>query len=253
MAPRDVYGCQESRRSRMRTLPTVMAILLFQGQEAKLEEALKKFGDRNYKVLQDGKESGSMTLKTRLEKEGETQVVVMEDRIEMKAGEAEVQVTLTERAFLKGLRLISAKRTGKRPGGDIDWWVSVAGGKATLRLEDRTQTIDLPEGTIGEQAALRLVCAAEQKVGASFKADVFVMIAERVDRGHEFRCVAKETLDIGGARREAYKWEETWEGKITRNGTTGTSKTANTYWAGADGYPLRAVIGPGMEVVLDVK
>ena len=33
----------------------------------------------------------------------------------------------------------------------------------------------------------------------------------------------------------------------------GTSKTANTYWAGPDGYPLRAVIGPGMEVVLDVK
>jgi hypothetical protein len=180
-------------------------------------------------------------------------VAVFEDRVEMKVGEAEVSMSLIEKASLNGLRLISGKRTGKVPGGRIDWWVSVGEGKASLRVDDRQQTIDVTEGTIGELAVLRLVCAAEQKVGATFKADVLVMVAERVDRGHEFRCVARETLDIAGAKRDACKWEETFEGTITVNGKTGTSKTANTYWSSPDGYPLRAIIGPGMEVVLDAK
>ncbi len=237
----------------MRVLPAVVILLLAQSPEDKLEAALKKFGERSYKVLRDGKEAGTMTLKTRIEKEGEAKVVVMEDRVELKAGEDEMHMAFTERASLKGLRLISAKRTGKVPGGTIDWWVSVAEGKASLRVDDRQQTIDITEGTIAELAIMRLICAAEQKVGASFKADVLVMVAERMDRGHEFKCVAKETLDFGGTKREAYKWEETWEGKVTRNGMTATSKTANTYWASPDGYPLRSIIGPGMEVVLDVK
>jgi len=237
----------------MRVLPVILIVLLAQSPEEKLEAALRKFGDRNYKVLQNGKESGTMTLKTRLEKDGEAKVVVMEDRVELRAGDADAHMSFTERASLKGLRLISAKRTGKVPGADIDWWVSVAAGKASMRVADRTQTIDLTEGAIAELAIMRLICAAEQKVGSTFKADVLVMVSEHLDLGHEFKCVAKETLDIGGAKREAFKWEETWEGKITRNGMTSTSKTANTYWASPDGYPLRAVIGPGMEVVLDAK
>jgi hypothetical protein len=237
----------------MRVLPAILILLLAQSPEDKLEAALKKFGERNYKILKDSKENGIMTLKTRVEEEGETKVAVFEDRVEMKAGEAEISMSLIEKASLKGLRLISGKRTGKVPGGQIDWWVSVAEGKASLRVDDRQQTIDVTEGTVAELAVLRLVCAAEQKVGESFKADVLVMVAERVDRGHEFKCVAKETLEIGGAKRDAYKWEETWEGTMTINGKTGTSKTANTYWAGSDGYPLRAILGPGMEVVLDVK
>ena len=237
----------------MRVLPVILIVLLAQSPEEKLEAALKKFGDRNYKVLQNGKESGTMILKTRVEKEGEARVAVMEDRIEIKAGDADMHMAFTERASLKGLRLISAKRTGKVPGADIDWWASVADGKASLRVEDRKQTIDAPDGTIGELAIMRLISAAEQKVGSTFKADVLVMASENLDKGHEFRCVAKETLEIGGAKREAYKWEETWEGKITRNGMTATSKTANTYWASPDGYPLRSIIGPGMEVVIDAK
>src|SRR5687767_11598527 len=129
-----------------------------QSEADKLEAALKKFGDRTYRIVEEGKETGTMTLKTSIERDGDKMAAVFEDRADMKIGDFQLTMTLNEKASLDGLRLISATRKGKTPDGDVDWRVSVRGGKAAMKVEDREQTIDVTARTVGELAVMRLVC-----------------------------------------------------------------------------------------------
>jgi hypothetical protein len=214
-----------------------------------MEAALKKVGDRSYKISMEGESVGTLTMKTRIEKKGNGKVVVFEDQMEMARGGEKMQMTMKETAALSHLRILSAQRGGK----DMDWSVSVSGNKAVLKVEGREQTVELTEGAVGESGLLRILCAAEQKEKASFKVDVLSMTSERLEKDHHFTCLGKETVEVGGKKIDAFKWEEKGEWKITRNGIAGTSSVDNSYWVSAEGYLVRSIGPNGMEIVLQSK
>jgi hypothetical protein len=237
------------------------AILLVQAAPAqseadKLEAALKRMGECTYRMVQGGEVIGTMTLKTRFEKVGDRKVAIFEDHATVKFGDKDFGMSLTERASLDGLRLISSIRTGNRPDGKFEWGITVKDGKVTTTVEDRTETFDVTKATTGEQAAMRLVCLAEQKVGASFKADVVTLVAERLDPDHAFRCVAQETVDIDGQKVESFKWEQKGEWNITRKiggrEVPATASINNAYWVAPEGHLVRFSQG-GMDFTLVSK
>jgi len=228
-----------------------------QSEADKLEAALKKFGDRSYLILEKGEKIGAVTLRTRVEKEGGRSVAVFEDRITHTMNGREFTLTMTEEASTDRLRLLSSRKTVKGDDKEEHWSISVAEAKALMKVEGREQTIEITDVTIGEEGVMRLVCAAEQKEGSSFKTDVLSMTAERLETGHDFKCLGKEQVEINGRKFDAFKWEQKGEWKFTRKigdqEVPGTSRVNHTYWVSPDGYLLRVSYGSRMEVVLDAK
>jgi len=229
-----------------------------QSEADKLEAALTKFGDRNYRVKFGNKESGNMSLRTRIEKEGDRNIVVFEDRFAANLKGQELVLTATEKASLDRLRLISTKRITKDNGKEVQWTVSVEGKKATLQSPDQKQTIEVSERTIGEQAVVRGICAAEQKEGVTFTADVMSGIEDQLQRDHTFRCLGKELLEIGGKKVGAFKWQHKGEWTVPRKvddeDVAVTTEVDNVYWISPDGYLLRQTSNGGRtEIILDVK
>ena len=241
----------------MSSLIPVMILVLAQAQEGKYEAALKKFGDRSFLLLVNGEKAGTLTLKTRIEREGGRSVAVFEDRFVMAIKGEESILTVTEKASTDRLRLISAKRTTKEGGKEVDWILSVEGKKASLQSGGRKETIDITEGTIGEQAVVRLVCAADQKEGVTFTADVLSGVEDQLQRGHSFRCLGKEQVEIGGKKFDAFKWENKGEWKTIRKvgdeDVPGSTSVDNTFWVSPDGYLLRYAGAGGAEMILDAK
>jgi len=169
----------------------------------------------------------------------------------------EMILTVTEKASTDRLRLISAKRTTKEGGKEVDWILSVEGKKASLQSGGRKETIEVTEGTIGEHTVVRLVCAAEQKEGATFTADVLSGMEDQLQSGHSFRCLGKEQVEIGGKKFDAFKWENKGEWKVTRKiddkEFPTSTRVDNTFWVSPDGYLLRSTGAGASEFVLDAK
>jgi hypothetical protein len=225
----------------------ILACLLVQVPEsARIEAALRKAGERRYRMMENGMEVGSLKLTTSIQTVDGRKAAVFDDVFEVTLGGRKVEMVMKETARLEGLTLVSASRKGDGHEGKI----AVAGQKATLTVEDRPHTLDLAGPTIGEQAAFRLVCAAEQKEGLTFKSDVLSFPAEELQKGHVFRCVSRETLEIGGKKRPAFKWTQNWEWKGLRNGIPTSSKVDIAYWVSPEGVLLRSTASGGGEIVL---
>ena len=220
-----------------------------QSESDKLEAALKKFGDRKYRVTEGGKPTGTMTLKTKLEKDGDGKIAVFEDTVIVDTGTGAVEVLLEEMASLDGLKLIGTSRTSDNK---IQIAASIRDGDAILTGKDGHLIIRNVRNALGELAVLRLVGMKEQKVGGTFKANVFVLESPSDELVHDFKCVAKETIEIGGKKVDAFKWEQKWKGKAIRDGADEDAAVENAYWVAADGTLLRFKIGP-KEMTLDAK
>jgi hypothetical protein len=223
-----------------------------QSEADKLEAALKKFGERTYSIKEAGQSTGTMTLKTRIEAGDDGKVAVFEDQIAAKTGDTETSVAISERASLNGLALIRGARNGKDSEGKFDWTGRIQDDDALLNVHGQMLVLRDAKGALGEQAVMRLVCAKEQKVGAEFKCKVLLLAPACVDEPHEFRCVAKETLEIGGAKREAFKWQQKWEGEAILKGESIKAKVDNSYWVGPDGTLLQFTSGR-KTLTLDAK
>ncbi|HEU4339761.1 MAG TPA: hypothetical protein VFS19_06805 [Planctomycetota bacterium] len=229
------------------------ALILLQAAPAqteadKFEAALKKFGERTYRITEKGKAVGAMTLKTRIEKDGDRKVAVLEDTVEFDVGHAAVEINVKETAALDGLNLIFAERTA----GKIEITASIRDGDAYLTVDQSQWLIRNIRNVQGELSVLRIVGMKKQEVGSAFKADVFVLESPSDELNHDFKCVAKETIEIGGKKVEAFKWEQKWKGKAIRGGESVDASIENTYWIGADGTLLRFKIGQN-EMTLDAK
>jgi len=90
---------------------------------------------------------------------------------------------------------------------------------------------------------IRLLCAQEQKEGRSFKVDMFDIDMFGVQKDHAFTCSGKETIEIGGKKFDAFKWQEKWTTKEDYHRT-------RTYWVSVDGYLLRR---KGFNGLLELK
>ena len=216
------------------------AILLvpFQAQSEadKLEAALKKFGDRKYQMFVEGKKSGTLFLKTRFEVEHGRKMAVFEDSVgELKDEDKAREGAMTLRVALDGFRLISVK--GASASGKDELEIINRDGVATIKSGGEEKTISVTPATIAYMSMFRILCVQEQKVGSVYKADV--LDARHLEKGHEFRCVSKETIEIDGAKHEAFKWRQTWEGKVKILDNELPCKVDNSYWVSPDGYLLR--------------
>lgn len=238
------------------------AVLLVQAAPAqsetdKMEAALKKIGDRTYRILLQGKEAGTCSLKTRIEKEGERSVAVFEDRYSLALEEHKIAILWTQKASLDRLRLISARHTTDLSGRKTEWVVAMEGKKAFIERGGKKETVEVSDGTIGEAAMIRLVCVAEQKEGAAFTADVISSEEHQFQPGHSFKCLGKESVDIGGKKVEAFKWENKGEWKSTRKvdgqEVPTTTTIENTFWVSPEGHLVRSMGSGGSELVLDSK
>ena len=234
----------------MRTL--IAAILLLQAappqsEKDKLEAALKKFGERTYRISDLGTEVGTVTLRSRIQKEGDRNVAVLEVEFKIKVEGQEVAMTFAETAELDGLRFVSARRTGSTPDGRMETQVTVKDGKAVIKDGDDETTHAIGRDTIGDLAPFWLLCAAEQKKDATFKRDVLNLIMPGYEPGHVYTCAGPETIDVGGRKVETFKWTEKGEWKhpmkIDGKDMLMPSKVDNSYWVGAEGCLVRFTSG----------
>jgi len=214
------------------------ALLLLQAGPAqseadKLEAALKKFGDRTYSRIIDGEQAGFRNLKTSVITEMGRKIAVFEES-EEESGKT--LHTTVEKAELNGLKLLSVKVTNHLAEVSM---ITVDGLKATLKYTgDEDNVIAVTDNTVGEEALLRLVCAAERKEGAELKLDVLRYPARRLETARTLKCEGKKRVEIRGKKLDAYLWTEPWGGK---------------YWVSPDGYLLRWIGPGGADYVLDAK
>jgi hypothetical protein len=230
----------------------LLAALLVQAPDAaRIEAAILKAGERRYRLNEDGKPVGTLTLKSSVVTIDGRKSALFEDVFDVTLGGQKVQMATKEKALLDGLALVSTSRKGPFSENGGDWTIAVADKKATITVQGRTQTIDLVGPTIGEQAAIRMVCAAEQKKGVTFKLDVLNLGAEELHKGHTFACLAREDLEIGRKKVPAYKWTETYESKGVRDGIPTSTKVDNAYWVSPEGVLLRSTSSGRMEMMLE--
>ncbi|HKS17396.1 MAG TPA: hypothetical protein VJU16_08800 [Planctomycetota bacterium] len=212
-----------------------------QSEADKLEAALKKFGNRTYQFLVEGKKVGTRTLKTAIIEETDRKVAVFE--VKDTAGGKQTG-TVVENADLRGLRLLYVKvTTSMKTKGDENT-LTVEGLKATMRLPKvEPMIIDVTAKTIGEEALLRLVCAAEQKEGAVLKFDLLTWGIPQVEEGRTLKCEGKTQVEIGGKKFDAYLW----------TGKDPVLDSTYKYWVSPEGYLLRWFESDKIEYVLESK
>lgn len=225
----------------------ILAVLLLltsapaQSEADKLEAALKKFGTRTYVMsLSSGEKMGTKTLKTSVVAEKGRKIAVFE---EFTLENGKPSGTTVERADLNGLKLISIKITILGDGKPSLNTISVEGTKATLRFTgDEDKKVDVTDKTVGDEALLRLVCAAEQKEGAELKLDVLSWPLRQVEPGRSLKCEGQKKVEIGGKKLDAFLWTE-----------AGHVEGGYKYWVSPDGYPLRWIGLGGVSHVLTSK
>ena len=228
------------------------ALLLLQApppqtEAEKLEAFLKKFGDRKYGMYVSGRKAGKLTLKSKIETEDGKSLVVFEDiRTETSAG-GTVKTTFTEKATPNGLRLFSSRRVTDSGGRKTVDLITVTGTKAAVRFDDeKRQELDIPEKTVGEEAVLRLVCAADQKKGEVFTVDVLSQATGEL-QSRDLKCDGDWDVEIAGKKQPALRWSERG-----REGQPG-AQVKNTYWVSPAGHLLKFIGLGGVEYVLEAK
>ncbi|HKS17394.1 MAG TPA: hypothetical protein VJU16_08790 [Planctomycetota bacterium] len=227
-----------------------------QSEADKLEAALKKFGNRSYRIKDGGKEVGTLTVKTRIEKAGDRKVAVLEDEYAVKFDGVDTTMSYRETASLEGLRLVSGHHKIVTPGGPVECKIVIKDGKARLQDGGENPILDISPTMVGELAVLRLVCAAEQKRGANFKADLLSLGVPAFEPGHAFRCIGPEQIQVAGKKVDVFRWEQKgeWKHKVTVDGqeTTLTFVMDKSYWVSPDGYLVRLRFN-SLETTIETK
>jgi hypothetical protein len=243
-------------------IAVLAAVLLIQAAPApsdadKTEAALKRFGDRTYRILLNGKRGGTLALKTRIERDKGQPTAVFDDDFDFVLEGTRSRLVTSERASLDRLRLLS--NTITEVDGDKQDRFSITVDKETAHLKGltgRKTEIKVPDTLMGQMSVLRRMCISEQKEGVSFPVALINARHERLQIGHVIRCLGKQKVDHDGKKIDAWKWEEKGDVKFsTGTGDPGYSidlKVDNTYWVGPDGTLLRFTWGE-LELILDVK
>ena len=182
----------------------------------------------------ESKRTSTVEFRTRIEKDGDRTVVVFDDRFITKTGEKETIDSRSERASLPGLKLISM--TEEAPGRPKRI-VTIQDGRAKVTRGDDRFEFDVTPSTMGILSLTRALSIREQKIGDKFTLDL--VRGQELDRGHVLECEAKETIEIGGAKVEAFRWKQTWESKDDI--TDEVIKHTQSYWISPEGFLLRLV------------
>ena len=233
------------------------ALLLLQAAPAqteadKVEAAIKKMTDREYRMIVSGREIGTMTLKNRVETEGGRRIAVFESVLKMtRAGEPQEELMI-EKANLDGLQFLSRRLV--RLGGVVDKVMEVKDGKIALKkIDGATKQVEVTKVTVSEGALYRLPCVQEQKVGAALKIDVLDF---DLQKGYELKCVERKEVELGDAKHDAFIWRLSGENTIELPSGHMKMKFEYIYWVTPEGLLLRYSMATGDEKdqnVLELK
>ncbi len=219
--------------------------------------ALKKFGESRTYRLSDDVQKGTMTMKTRVEIVKDKKVAIFEDVFEGKLFGTQRVESTTETASLDRFRMMSCKVHIKTPDEDINASLEVKGTKvAATRVSAGNKaeiSWDITETTVSEAAAIRLLCAQEQKVGRNIKVDMLCIGKVEIEKDHRFTCLGQEAVYVGNRKFEAFRWQEQWTTKRDPRSTLQEDADwKRTYWVSVDGYLLKRQAIDGV-LTLEVK
>ena len=176
----------------MKFLIAVISLMVQISDADRIEAIFKNAREHTYAFMQNRQKIGTLSMKTRIDKEAGRKVAVFDDQVVLELDGKKMTMSMKETAALGHLGILSSIRHNN----DGDWSIRIDGTKATMKVESQEQTFEITEMVVGEQGLLRLVCVAEQKVQSSFKVDVLSMTGERLEKEHQFRCVGKERIEI---------------------------------------------------------
>jgi len=220
------------------------------------EAALKKFGESRTYRFSSNVQKGTMTMKTRVETVKDKKVAVFEDVFDGTLFKKETRESRTETASLDRFRMMSGKIHLKSPREDTEGSIEVKGVRVVLKMAKEGRDIqvswDTTEAAVSEAAMIRLLCAQEQKEGRSFKVDMFdIHKFPPVQKDHAFTCSGRETIEIGGKKFDAFKWQEKWTTKPSPGDSLQEDLNwERTYWVSVDGYLLKRA---GVDGVLELE
>jgi len=205
-------------------------------QAERIEAALKKMTDREYRVFFGGQDQGTVTMMHRIETEGGRKVGVFEFIGRMTRDGKTEERSLTVKADLDGLRFLSAKSVG--PGGKAGRALEVKDGKVAIEdvMDETTKLVEVTASTVEESTLLRLPGVLEQKVGSARKVDVLDFFT--LGKDYELKCLERTTLELAGAKHEVFKWQLSGR-DFSPPGPPEGGKVVHTYWVSPEGVLLR--------------
>ncbi len=173
----------------------------------KIKTALKGVGDRTYKVSGEKGSSGTLVLKTTVDKDGAT----LDDALEAEIGGRKLAM-----AFKQGCKLDAflnpTSVEGKMIEGEQAFAITVAvkDGKAAAKMTAGAETsekeVELGGKAITHFALFRVVCLLEAKKDATVAFDLFDVPDLKMRKDCSLTCAGKEKTDVAGKSVECDKW-----------------------------------------------
>lgn len=224
-----------------------------QSEADKVEAAIKKMTDREYRMIVRKEEIGTLTLKSRVDTEGDRKIAVFESVMKVPREGRIEESTTVEKADLEGLRFLSMKVVGL--DGKINYSLEVKDGKVGVKtLEGKTKSIEVTKTTVTEMTLYRFACVREQKVGSTHTLDLFDY--HNIQKGYELRCVERKTVELAGAKHDVFIWRLSGESTIDLPDGPLKLKFEYTYWVTPEGLLIRYAMAAGDrkdENVLELK
>ncbi len=225
----------------MRTLAILAVAFGLPSQDAdKIRAALKGVGERSYKVSDGDKMSGSMILKTGVEKEA----AVLDDVLLLGDGDMKVSMEFKQTCKLDSF-LSATTVEGKLTFSDKvqTRTLTVKDGKAAAKTTEGGKTTE-KEVAIGDKAIthfalFRVVCVLEAKKGAVTTFDLLDVESLDLKKDCTLTCDGKAKTDVAGKSLECDKWTLKQEAK------------ESTFWI-SGGFVVKASLD-GLNVELEEK
>ena len=202
----------------MTSIALVLCLLAGVQDDSKAKKIVKELAERSYKRTVDGKETGRLVLKTRIEKKDRKDVVVIEDTttidVEGKAQETWYRQSSALEKEFKPLGLDWKAKDGSYTG-------KVEGGMFlfNLKAEDGSSSFEstfIPDRTFPAPVIWRIVGSLEPKKGAKFEFSVFRPDVRKVTGGQRLEWSGRERINIGGNAFDTQRW--TWWNREANHG-----------------------------------
>lgn len=202
----------------MTSIALVLCFLVGVQDDAKAKKIVKELADRSYRRTVNGKDTGRLVLKTRIEKKDRKDVVVIEDTttgdVEGKAQETWYRQSSALEPDFKALGL-----DWKAKGGS--WNGKVEGGMLLFnwKSDDGVSSfgsIFVPERTYPAPVIWRIVGSLEPKKGAKFEFSVFRPDVRVVTGGQRLEWAGRERITIAGNAFDTQRW--TWWNREKNHG-----------------------------------
>ncbi len=214
--------------------------LLSQDTEA-LKASLGRMGDHSYRFIVDGREIGTLTMKTSVRKTGDRDAAIFDDAMFLDMNGKRADIVMKQTSSLDAL-FIPQSVESKSTEQALNFSATLKDG--SLRI---TQAGVEREEKVGERATTmtsvwRAICVAKQERGTKLEFDWLKGQKLRVVKGNAATCNGPDRIVIDNQEYEATKWTHSCEGAPD-----------TSLWVSKDGYLLRSEAKPEVMQLADKR